>query len=172
MESKLFNNRIIFLTGHIDDDLANSIIEQLLYLEYKNPYKDIAILINSPGGSVTSGFAIYDTMNLVNCDIQTICMGLAASMASFLLSAGAPGKRYALPNSEVMIHQPHSMNEGQASDLIIRAKHISRIKNKMIKIMAQNCDQPIDKVAFDMDRDYFMSAKEALRYGIVDKIIG
>lgn len=169
--NSLLENRIIFLTGGIDDALANSVIEELLYLEKKNPERDIKILINSPGGSVTAGFAIYDVMNSLRCDVKTICMGLAASMAAFLLSSGTPGKRLTYPSSQVMIHQPHSTNEGQASDLIIRAKHISKIKNKMINIIARNCRQPIEKVAIDMDRDYFMSAKEALRYGIVDRII-
>lgn len=169
--NNLLDNRIIFLTGGIDDDVANSVVEQMLQLEYQNPYKDINLLINSQGGSVTAGFAIYDVMNFLKCDVKTICMGLAASMAGFLLSSGTPGKRFAFPNAQIMIHQLHSKNEGQASDLIIRATHAVKIKNKMAKIMSYNCDQPIDVIVRAMDRDTFLSAEQALDFGIIDRII-
>lgn len=171
IENKLLESRIIFLTGRIDDELANTIIAQLLYLENKDPDKDISIYINSPGGSVAAGMAMYDTMNFVKCDVSTFCIGLAASMAAFLLSCGTPGKRFSLPNSEIMIHQPHSAFDGQVSDILIQAKQVGRVKNKMIRIISANTHQPLDKVERDMDRDYFMSAQEAYEYGLIDKIL-
>lgn len=171
IENKLLESRIIFLTGRIDDELANGIIAQLLYLENKDPEKDISIYINSPGGSVAAGMAMYDTMNFVKCDVSTFCIGLAASMAAFLLSCGTPGKRFSLPNSEIMIHQPHSAFDGQVSDILIQAKQVGRVKNKMIRIISANTHQPLDKVERDMDRDYFMSAQEAYEYGLIDKIL-
>lgn len=171
MSNILLNNRKIFLTGTLDDDVANSIVEKMLQYEEENPYENINLLINSHGGSVTAGFAIYDVINYLKCDVNTICMGLAASMAGFLLSSGTPGKRFSFPNAQIMIHQLHSKNEGQASDLIIRATQAIRIKNKMAKIMSYNCDQPIDVIIRAMDRDTFFSAKEALNFGLIDDII-
>ncbi|MGN0961045.1 MAG: ATP-dependent Clp protease proteolytic subunit, partial [Christensenellales bacterium] len=150
---------------------ANTIVAQLIYLEAKNPDKDICVYINSPGGSVTAGMAIYDTMKYVKCDVSTICVGLAASMGAFLLAAGTKGKRFCLPNSEVMIHQPLGGAQGQASDIEITAKHISQTKRKMIEMLAKNTGQPIKKIEKDVDRDYFMTADEAVAYGLVDKVI-
>ena len=168
--SRLLDDRIIFLSGPIEDHMSSIVIAQLLYLEGKDPDKDIALYINSPGGSVSAGLAIYDTMNYIKCDVNTICVGLAASMGAFLLSSGTKGKRFALPNSEIMIHQPSGGAQGQASDVIIHAEHIIKTKKKMNEILAKNTDQPVAKVEKDADRDYFMSADEALKYGIVDKI--
>lgn len=168
--SRLLEDRIIFLSGQINDDAANSIVAQLIFLEGKDPSKDISLYINSPGGSVSAGLAIYDTMQYVKCDVSTICVGLAASMGSLLLSSGTKGKRYALPNSEIMIHQPLGGAQGQASDIIIQAEQILKIKNKLNRILAENTNQPIEKVAADADRDFYMTAEEALKYGIVDKI--
>ncbi len=169
--SRLLEDRIIFITGEIDDATANTVVAQLIYLEAKNPDKDISIYINSPGGSVTAGMAIYDTMQYVKCDVSTICIGLAASMGAFLLTAGTKGKRFCLPNSEVMIHQPLGGAQGQASDIEITANHIVATKKKMIKMLSKNSGQPISKVEKDVDRDYFMTADEAVAYGLVDKVI-
>ena len=168
--SRLLEDRIIFLTGEITDEVANSVVAQLIFLEGKDPDKDISLYINSPGGSVSAGLAIYDTMNFIKCDVSTICVGLAASMGAFLLSSGAKGKRFALPNSEIMIHQPLGGAKGQASDIEIQANHIKRIKQKINKILSENSNQPIEKVEKDTDRDYYMTASEALEYGLIDKI--
>ena len=169
--SRLLEDRIVFVSGEITDATANSIVAQLIYLEAKNPEKDICVYINSPGGSVTAGMAIYDTMKYVKCDVSTICVGLAASMGAFLLAAGTKGKRFCLPNSEVMIHQPLGGAQGQASDIEIVANHILRTKKKMIEMLAKNTGQSVKKVEKDVDRDYYMTAEEAMDYGIVDKII-
>ncbi len=168
--SRLLEDRIVFLSGEIDDTSANIVIAQLIYLESKDADKDICLYINSPGGSVTAGMGIYDTMNYIKCDVSTVCVGMAASMGAFLLSSGAKGKRFALRNSEVMIHQPLGGAQGQASDIEIVAKHIMRTKEKMIKILAENCGQSIEKVEHDVDRDNYMSAEEALEYGLIDAI--
>ena len=168
--SLLLEKRIVFITGEIDDALANTVVAQLLYLESKDENKDINLYINSPGGSVTAGLAIYDTMNYIKCDVSTICIGLAASMGAFLLSSGAKGKRYALPNAEIMIHQPLGGVQGQASDVEIHARHIIEIKNKLNKILSLNTGKPLDIVENDTDRDNFMSAEEAKEYGLVDKV--
>lgn len=168
--SRLLEDRIIMLSGEIDDATANTIVAQLIYLEGKDPNKDISLYINSPGGSVTAGLAIYDTMNYVKCDVSTICIGLAASMGAFLLSSGKKGKRFALPNSEIMIHQPLGGAQGQASDIKIQADHILKIKDKLNKILAQNTSKPIEQVEKDTDRDNYLSAEEALEYGLIDKI--
>ena len=168
--SRLLEDRIIFLTGEITDETANSIVAQLIFLEGKDPDKDISLYIDSPGGSVSAGLAIYDTMNFIKCDVTTICVGLAASMGAFLLSSGAKGKRYALPNSEVMIHQPLGGARGQASDIEIQANHIKKTKDKINRILSENSNQPLEKVQKDTDRDYYMSAQEALEYGLIDKI--
>ena len=168
--SRLLEDRIVFISGEINDEVANSVVAQLIYLEGKNPDKDIAVYINSPGGSVTAGMAIYDTMNYIKCDVSTICVGLAASMGAFLLASGTKGKRFALPNSEIMIHQPLGGAQGQASDIQIRAKQILKIKQKMNKILSEKTGQPLEKIEQDTDRDYYMEAQEAQEYGIVDKI--
>ena len=168
--SRMLEDRIVFLNGEVNDVSANIVIAQLIYLEAKDPDKDICLYINSPGGSVSAGMGIYDTMNYIRPDVSTICVGMAASMGAFLLSAGAKGKRISLPNSEIMIHQPLGGAQGQATDIMIQAEHIHKIKKKMISILAANCDQPLDKVAQDVERDYYMSAEEALDYGLVDKI--
>ena len=170
--SRLLKDRIIFLGEEINDHVANIVIAQLLFLDAENKDTDIKFYINSPGGSVTAGMAIYDTMQYIKSDVSTICIGLAASMASVLLAAGKAGKRFALPNSEVMIHQIMGGAEGQASDIKIRAEHILKIKDKMNKILAQHTGQKVATVEHDSDRDNFMSADEALKYGIIDKIIG
>ena len=169
--SRLLEDRIVFISGEIDDATANTVVAELVYLEAKNPDKDICIYINSPGGSVTAGMAIYDTMKYVKCDVSTICVGLAASMGAFLLAGGTKGKRFCLPNSEVMIHQPLGGAQGQASDIEITAKHIINTKKKMIDMLSENTGNDRDKVAKDVDRDYYMSADEAVAYGIVDKVI-
>lgn len=169
--SRLLKDRIVFVGAAIDDQLANSIIAQLLYLAAEEPDKDIQMYINSPGGSTTAGFGIYDTMQVIKPQVSTICTGFAASFASLLLLAGATGKRYALPNSEIMIHQPHGGAQGQASDIAISAKRILQIRERIVQISAERTGQPAHKVAKDMDRDYFMSAQEALEYGIIDKVI-
>lgn len=169
--SKLLEDRIIFITGEINDVTANTIVAQLLYLESKDPDKDICLYINSPGGSVTAGLAIYDTMQYIKCDVQTICIGLAASMGAFLLSCGAKGKRFALPNSEIMIHQPLGGAQGQASDIAIHANHILKIRKKMNEILSANTNQPIRQIEKDTDRDNFMSADEAMNYGLIDKVL-
>lgn len=168
--SRLLEDRIVFLNGEITDVSANIVIAQLLYLEGKNTDKDICLYINSPGGSVSAGMAIFDTMNYIKPDVSTICVGMAASMGAFLLAAGQPGKRFCLPNSEVMIHQPLGGAQGQASDIAIQAEHILKIKRNMIRILAERTGQPLAKVEKDVDRDFYMSAEEALKYGIIDKI--
>jgi len=169
--SRLLKERIIFLAGPIDDNLANIIIAQLLFLESEDPKKDIHLYINSPGGSVSSGLAILDTMNHIKPDVSTICVGIAASMGSVLLSSGAKGKRYVLPNSEIMIHQPWGGVEGQASDIAITAKHILKTRENLNKILSKNTGQQLAKVEKDVDRDFYMSAEEAQKYGVVDKIL-
>ena len=168
--SRLLEDRIVFISGEITDDTANTVIAQLIFLEAKDADKDISIYINSPGGSVTAGLAIYDTMQYIKCDVSTICVGMAASMGAFLLSSGTKGKRYALPNSEVMIHQPLGGAQGQASDIVITANHIQKTKDKLASILAQNCNQTFEKVMQDTDRDNYMSAQDALEYGLIDKI--
>lgn len=168
--SRLLEDRIIFLSGEVSDESANSVVAQMIYLEAKDPSKDISLYINSPGGSVSAGMAIYDTMNYIKCDVSTICVGLAASMGAFLLSSGAKGKRFALPNSEVMIHQPLGGAQGQASDIMITANHIQKIKEKMTRILAENCGKPYEQVAADTDRDNYLSAEEAQQYGLIDRI--
>ncbi|MFA5753756.1 MAG: ATP-dependent Clp endopeptidase proteolytic subunit ClpP [Patescibacteria group bacterium] len=170
--SRLLKDRIIFLGEPIDDHVANIIIAQLLFLDAENKDQDIKFYINSPGGSVSAGLAIYDTMRYIKSDVSTICVGLAASMASLLLAAGAPGKRFALPNSEIMIHQVMGGAEGQASDIKIRAEHILKTKDKMNKILAAHTGQKVATVEHDSDRDNFMSAEDAKNYGLIDKIIG
>ena len=168
--SRLLEDRNIFLDGEINDQTANLVIAQLIYLEGKDPDKDIMMYINSPGGSVVSGLAIYDTMNYIKCDVSTICIGLAASMAAILLSSGAKGKRIALPNSEVMIHQPLGGFQGQASDIKIHAEHIMKTRKVLNKILSENTGVDIKKIEDDTDRDNIMSAEEAKKYGLVDKI--
>ncbi len=168
--SRLLEDRIVFITGEINDALANTVVAQLIYLEAKDSTKDISLYINSPGGSVTAGMAIYDTMNYIKCDVSTICIGMAASMGAFLLSSGAKGKRYVLPNSEVMIHQPLGGASGQATEIQIIANHIQKTKEKLTKILSKNSGQPFEKVLADCERDNYMSAEEALEYGLVDKI--
>ncbi|OUM94297.1 MAG: ATP-dependent Clp endopeptidase, proteolytic subunit ClpP [Thermobacillus sp. ZCTH02-B1] len=169
--SRLLKDRIIFLGTPINDVVANSVIAQMLFLAAEDPEKDIHLYINSPGGSITAGMAIYDTMQYIKPDVSTICVGLAASMGAFLLAAGAPGKRYALPNSEVMIHQPIGGAEGQASDIEIRARRILRMRDKLNRILAERTGQPLERIERDTDRDYFMTAEEAKAYGLVDKVI-
>ena len=169
--SRLLNDRIIVLSDEVNDATASLVVAQLLYLEGQDPEKDISLYINSPGGSVTAGFAIYDTMQYIKCDGSTICMGMAASMGAFLLSSGAKGKRFALPNSEIMIHQPSGGAQGQATEIEITAKQILKIRERLNKILADNTGKPIDIIAKDTERDNFMSADEALDYGLVDKIL-
>lgn len=169
--SRLLKDRIVFLGTPIDDDVANSVIAQLLFLESQDKTKDIKLYINSPGGSVTAGLAIYDTMQYISADVSTICIGMAASMGAVLLSAGARGKRFVLPNAEVMIHQVLGGAEGQASDVKIRAEHILKMKEQLNKILAAHTGQPFDKIERDTDRDYFMSGHDAVAYGLVDKVI-
>ena len=169
--SRLLNDRIIVLSDEVNDATASLVVAQLLYLEGQDPEKDISLYINSPGGSVTAGFAIYDTMQYIKCDVSTICMGMAASMGAFLLSSGAKGKRFALPNSEIMIHQPSGGAQGQATEIEITAKQILKIRERLDKILADNTGKPIDIIAKDTERDNFMSADEALDYGLVDKIL-
>ncbi|MDE6850706.1 MAG: ATP-dependent Clp endopeptidase proteolytic subunit ClpP [Clostridia bacterium] len=168
--SRLLEDRIIFLSGEIDDAVANTVVAQLIYLEAKDPSKDINLYINSPGGSVSAGLAIYDTMNYIKCDVSTICIGMAASMGAFLLSSGAKGKRFALPNSEIMIHQPLGGAQGQASDIKIAAEHILRTKKKLNNILAQNSGKPLEQIERDTDRDNYLSAEEAQNYGLIDKV--
>ena len=169
--SRLLNDRIIFLSGEVRDDMANTIVAQLLYLEAQDPGKDIMLYINSPGGSVTAGMAIYDTMQYIRSDVCTICIGLAASMGAFLLAAGAKGKRKALPNSEIMIHQPSGGAQGQATDIVIQAEQIVRVKNNMNNLLSQMTGQPLEKVAADVERDNYMTAQQALAYGLIDEVI-
>lgn len=168
--SRLLEDRIIFLTGEINDAVADTVVAQLIYLEGKDPNKDICLYINSPGGSVTAGLAIYDTMNYIKCDVSTICIGLAASMGAFLLSSGAKGKRYALPNSEIMIHQPLGGAQGQASDIKIQADHILKTKHRLNTILSQNSGKPYEQVEKDTDRDNYLSAEDAKAYGLIDEI--
>ena len=168
--SRLLEDRIIFLTGQIDDATANLVVGQMLYLETKDSSKDISLYINSPGGSVSAGFAIFDTINYIKCDVSTICVGVAASMGAFLLSSGSKGKRFALPNSEIMIHQPLGGVSGQASDIKIQAEHILKIKKKLNECLSKNTGQPIERIEKDTDRDFFMSATEARDYGLIDKV--
>jgi len=168
--SRLLKDRIVFLGGEIDDDTANVVVAQLLFLEMDNPDADISLYINSPGGSVTAGMAIFDTMNYIKPNVRTVCVGMAASMGAFLLMAGQKGKRLALPNSEVMIHQPLGGASGQATDVQIRAEWLLKTKQKMNRLIAEMTGQPLDKVQKDVERDYFMGAEEALKYGIIDEI--
>ena len=169
--SRLLRERIIFLGTEIDDDVANSVVAQLLLLDSENPEKDIMMYINSPGGVITAGMAIYDTMNLIKADVSTICLGEAASMGAFLLSSGAKGKRMALPGARIMIHQPLGGAKGQATDIEIEAKEILRMKAMLNGILAENSGQPLDKIKKDTERDYYLSAKEAMEYGLIDKVI-
>ncbi len=169
--SRLLKDRIVFLTGEIDDATANLVVAQMIFLEAEDPDKDIYLYINSPGGSITAGMAIYDTMQYIKCDVSTICIGMAASMGAFLLNAGKKGKRKSLPNSEIMIHQPLGGTQGQATDIAIHAQRIINIKDKMNRIMSERTGQPLEKVQKDVERDYFMTADEALAYGILDEII-
>ncbi|MDO4731992.1 MAG: ATP-dependent Clp endopeptidase proteolytic subunit ClpP [Bacillota bacterium] len=169
--SRLLKDRVIFLGGEINDQVADLIIAQLLFLEAEDPDKDIRLYINSPGGSVSAGMAIYDTMQYLCCDVSTICVGMAASMGAFLLAAGEKGKRFALPNSEIMIHQPLGGTHGQASDIEIHAKHILKTREKLNRILSERTGQPLERIDQDTDRDYFMSAEEARAYGLVDDVI-
>ncbi len=169
--SRLLNDRIIVLSDEVNDVTASLVVAQLLYLESQDPDKDIQFYINSPGGSVSAGLAIYDTMQFIKADVSTICVGMAASMGAFLLAAGAKGKRYALPNAEIMIHQPSGGARGQATDIKIHAEHIIRTKHRLNKILSDNCGKPIEVVAADTERDNFLTSEEALAYGIVDKVI-
>ena len=169
--SRLLNDRIVMLTEEVNDTSASLVVAQLLYLEGQDPTKDISLYINSPGGSVTAGMSIYDTMQYIKCDVSTICMGMAASMGAFLLAAGAKGKRMALPNSDIMIHQPSGGTQGQATDILIHANHIARTKKKLNEILAERTGQPLEVIERDTERDNFMSAQEAADYGLVDKVI-
>ena len=169
--SRLLEERIIFLADEVSDDLASLVVAQLLFLEAEDSKKDIMIYINSPGGSVTAGFAIYDTMRYIKCDVSTICIGMAASMGAFLLAGGTKGKRFALPNAEIMIHQPSGGAQGQATEIEIAAEHIIRTKKRLNEELSKNTGKPIDVVAKDTDRDNWMTANEALEYGLVDKVI-
>lgn len=169
--SRLLKDRIVFLGDEVNDQTASLIVAQLLFLEAEDPDKDISLYINSPGGSITSGMAIYDTMQYIKCDVSTICIGMAASMGSFLLAAGAKGKRFALPNSEILIHQPLGGAQGQATDIAIHAEHIIQIKKKMNRILSERTGQPLETIEKDTDRDHFMTVEEAKAYGIIDDII-
>ena len=169
--SRLLNDRIIFLSDEVNDATASLVVAQLLYLEAQDPDKDISFYINSPGGSVTAGMAIYDTMNFIECDVSTVCIGMAASMGAFLLSAGAKGKRYALPNSEIMIHQPLGGAKGQATDIKIQAELILRTRDRLNAILAKNTGKSIEEIARDTERDNYMTAEQALNYGLIDKVI-
>ncbi len=169
--SRLLNDRIIFLSDEVNDTTASLVVAQLLYLEAQDPDKDVYLYINSPGGSITAGMAIYDTMNYIKCDVSTICVGMAASMGAFLLSSGAKGKRFALPNSEVMIHQPLGGMQGQATDIKIHADRILAIKAKLNSILAEQTGKPLDVIERDTERDNFMTAEQACEYGLVDKVI-
>ena len=169
--SRLLNDRIVMLCDQVNDTTASLVIAQMLFLEAQDPDKDISFYINSPGGSVSAGMAIYDTMQYIKCDVSTICMGMAASMGAFLLAAGAEGKRFALPNSEIMIHQPLGSAEGQASDILIHARHIEKIREKINQILSERTGRPIEEIRKDTERDNFMSADEAVAYGLIDKVI-
>ena len=168
--SRLLNDRIVMLCEEVNDTTASLVVAQLLYLEAQDPDKDISLYINSPGGSVTAGMAIYDTMNYIKCDVSTICIGMAASMGAFLLSSGAKGKRYALPNAEIMTHQPSAGTQGQITDMAIHLKRLETIKKRMNKILSENTGKPIEVVTADCERDNFMTAEEALEYGLIDKV--
>ena len=169
--SRLLKDRIIFLDTEVNDASASLIVAQLLFLEAEDPEKDIQFYINSPGGSISAGMSIYDTMNYIKCDVSTMCMGMAASMGAFLLAGGAKGKRYALPNAEIMIHQPSGGAQGQATDMEIHTRHILDMKQRLNQILADNTGQPIDVIARDTNRDNFMTAQQALEYGLIDKVI-
>ncbi len=169
--SRLLNDRIVFLADEVNDTTASLVVAQLLYLEAQDPDKDISLYINSPGGSVSAGLAIYDTMNFIKCDVSTICIGMAASMGAFLLTAGAKGKRFALPNSEIMIHQPLGGTQGQATDIKIHADHILKTREKLNAILAERTGQSIETINRDTERDNFMSADQAAEYGLIDKVI-
>lgn len=169
--SRLLNDRIVFLADEVNDVTASLVVAQLLYLEAQDPDKDISLYINSPGGSISAGMAIYDTMNFIKCDVSTICIGMAASMGAFLLAAGAEGKRFALPNSEIMIHQPLGGAQGQASDIKIQAEHILKIRKKLNEILSQKTGKSIDVIERDTDRDNWLTADEAKEYGLIDKVI-
>ena len=169
--SRLLRERIVFLGSEIDDDVANSIVAQLLLLDSENNEKDIMLYINSPGGVITAGMAIYDTINYIKSDVSTICIGMAASMAAFILSSGTKGKRKALPNSEIMIHQPLGGAQGQATEIKIAAEHILKVKDKINSILSKNTNQPIEKIENDTERDYYLSANDAKNYGLIDKVI-
>ena len=169
--SRLLNDRIVFLSDEVNDVTASLVVAQLLFLEAEDPDKDISLYINSPGGSVTAGMAIYDTMNFIKCDVSTICIGMAASMGAFLLSSGAKGKRIALPNSEIMIHQPLGGAKGQATDIKIQADLILRTRDNLNRILAENTGKPIEQIALDTERDNFMTSQQALEYGLIDKIL-
>jgi ATP-dependent Clp protease, protease subunit len=169
--SRLLKDRIVFVGTEIDDQVSNAVIAQLLFLSAEDPEKDISLYVNSPGGSTSAGLAIYDTMNFIKPDVSTICVGMAASMGAILLTAGAPGKRFALPNAEVMIHQPWGGAQGQASDIMIRAEHILKTRRTLNRIIAETTKQPQEKVDQDTDRDYFLSAADALTYGLIDKVV-
>ena len=169
--SRLLNDRIIFLSDEVNDATASLVVAQLLYLEAQDPDKDISFYINSPGGSVTAGMAIYDTMNFIKCDVSTVCIGMAASMGAFLLSAGTKGKRFALPNSEIMIHQPLGGAKGQATDIKIQAELILRTRDRLNAILAKNTGKSVDEIARDTERDNYMTAEQALAYGLIDKVI-
>ena len=169
--SRLLNDRIIMLNEEVNATTSSLVVAQLLYLEGQDPSKDISLYINSPGGSVTDGMAIYDTMNYIKCDVSTICMGMAASMGAFLLAAGAKGKRFALPNADIMIHQPSGGAKGQATDIMIHADHILQTKKRLNAILAQRTGQPLEVIARDTERDNFMTADEAVAYGLIDKVI-
>ncbi len=169
--SRLLNDRIVFLADEVNDVTASLVVAQLLFLESQDPDKDISLYINSPGGSITAGMAIYDTMNYIKCDVSTICIGMAASMGAFLLAAGAPGKRLALPNSEIMIHQPLGGMQGQATDIKIHADRIIRIRQTLNEILSKVTGKPVEQIAKDTDRDNFLSAEEAREYGLIDKVI-
>ena len=170
ISSRLLNDRIIMLCDEVNDTTASLVVAQLLYLEAQDPDKDISLYINSPGGSVTAGMAIYDTMNYIKCDVSTICIGMAASMGAFLLSSGAKGKRYALPNAEIMIHQPSAGTQGQITDMAIHLKRLEIIKKRMNKILSENTGKPVETVTADCERDNFMTADEAVAYGLIDKV--
>lgn len=169
--SRLLNDRIIMLNEEVNATTASLVVAQLLFLEGQDPTKDISLYINSPGGSVTDGMAIYDTMQYIKCDVSTICMGMAASMGAFLLAAGTKGKRYALPNADIMIHQPSGGYQGQATDIQIHTNHILHIKEKLNRILSENTGQPLDIIARDTERDNFMTAQQAMEYGLIDKVI-
>ena len=169
--SRLLKDRVVFLGSQIDDHVANLVIAQLLFLEAEDPDKDVSLYINSPGGVITAGMAIYDTMQYIRCDVSTICVGMAASMGAFLLAAGAKGKRFALPNSEIMIHQPIGGMQGQATDIEIHARHILRMKDQLTDILAERTGQPRERVAADTERDNFMTADEAKDYGLIDEVV-